>query len=781
MTYSNTLGALLQGVSQQPPAIRPQGRVSEQINFVPDVVQGLTARPGLRHTADITGSPAGLAFFDAEIDGDPYIIGYKAGEIVVWGTDGTEWPVTYQDAAAQAYIGTDLRGYVHDSTLYVTNREVVVALAGSLAPVDTFDNVGLAYCLGGKFSRTYSVTINYADGLNPAVGSYTTPDGTATGDADKTSSTYIMGQIKTALLAHGNFRVGTTAELADTTLYVHHTSAFTLAVSDGDNSTAMRQQSQSVDDVEFLAPYAPHGTLVRVTGSDAGVKDDYWLRFNSAVTSALGNGFGKPGVWEEWYDVSEVSEFDTATMPHLLRWNGVGFTFERVGWLPRRTGDSTTNEFPDFVGHPIRDINGFQSRLVIVAGPFCCMSRTNTALDFFKKSATTDLVTDTISIASTKEGSTRLDWIIPFDRDLVFMSDPGKGQFVITAGDLLTPQNASMAQTTAFEMRGGAAPVQTGRTIVFPFKTGKYSGLKEFFTNDEVATNGADTLTETLDRYVEGLVTHLTCSTNLNTILLRTDGAAVRDTIWVYSYLWQGTEKVQGAWHKWVLPGDVEHFYFSGSEITVVLWHAATSSYTVNKADIDLPEDEDVGYHVCLDRQRAAVVTAGVVDLPFPNATFAQSLGCPAIGSEASATAADLGGGQWRYTLNPDAAPEGATVVAGQKYLRMVKPTMPFMRDREGNVKARGHVVVSAFYIDYQNCGALDVIQTGPWREPSTISVNWFPLADDPLRGPSGIRSGILEVPWGERSDWSELTIQSDDIRPTTILEVEWSGQPFTR
>jgi len=36
-------------------------------------------------------------------------------------------------------------------------------------------------------------------------------------------------------------------------------------------------------------------------------------------------------------------------------------------------------------------------------------------------------------------------------------------------------------------------------------------------------------------------------------------------------------------------------------------------------------------------------------------------------------------------------------------------------------------------------------------------------------------------VPWGERSDWSELTITSDDIRPVTITEIEWTGQILKR
>lgn len=782
MTYTNTLGALLQGVSQQPAAVRPQGRVTEQINFVSDVVQGLTARPATRHVAEITGEVEGKKFFDASIDGFEYIIGYSAGALSVWDNGGAVWPITYEDAAAQAYIGADLRGYVHDSTLYVTNRDVVTATAATAAPrPDVYRHSAFVTCLGGKYSRTYKVSLFYPSDGSTAIGTYTTPDGTTAGDADKTASNSIVAELHASLAASPQFKPASILGRQDNVLLIKHTSKVEISASDGEDGGLLRAHAATADSIETLSEYAPQGAVVRITGSDAGAADDYWLRFTISGSTPVGSGFGMEGVWEETTDPDAINDFDLTTMPHVLEWNGTGFTFRRGTWLPRRTGDGETNEFPDFIGHAIRDISGFQSRLVFAAGPYCVMSRTNKALDFFKSSATVDLATDPISIASTKEGKTRLDWIVPFDRNLLFMSDPGSGQFVISGNDLLTPSGASIAQTTAFEMRGGASPVQTGRTVLFPFKTGKYSGVKEFFTNDEVATNGADTLTETLDRYIEGLVNHMACSTNLNTVLLKTDAPQVSNVIYVYSYLWQGSEKVQSAWCKWEMPGDVQHFYFTGSEITLVLWHADRAAYSINRADLDLPTDDVVDYHVCLDRKQEIVVDpAGTVLLPYAGASLCQSTGCVEVGAEAEATAV-AEAGQWRYTVDPDAAPVGATVIAGQKYLRAVKPTMPFMRDNTGNVRAQSHVVVTAFFIDYRDIGALDTVFSSPYRDTYTFGVNFFPLGDTPGTGPSGLQSGILEVPWGERSDWSELTIQSDDIRPTTILEVEWAGQPFNR
>jgi hypothetical protein len=776
---SNTLGALLQGVSQQPPAIRPEGKVTEQVNLISDVVQGLTSRPALVDHALITDAPSGLSFFDTEIGSTRFLVGHKAGYLNVWELDGTSYDVTYEDADAEAYLGADVRGYVYDDKLYVTDRDTTVAVD----PTPTTDSIspftGVALCLGGIYSRTYKVTIRYADDTT-AVGSYTTPDGTGTGDADNTASPAIMDAIHTAIIAEDGWKSGSAATLHEGYILFKHTSTFTLEVTDGDADVSIRQHTDRVDNVAGLSAIAPHGTLVRVTGSDEGTADDYWLRFNSDSTDTVGAGWPSAGVWEEWFDVSEPASFDLTTMPHVLRKDGDAFVLERGEWFARRTGDAETNPFPDFVGHSIRDIGGFQSRLVFAAGPWACMTRTNEGEDFFKKSALTELADDPIGMSSTKEGSVRLDWIIPFDRDLVFMSDPGAGQFIVAGGDKLTPSNASIVQTTAFEMRGGAKPVQTGRTIVFPYKAGTFSGIKEFYTNDDVTTNGAQTLTETLDRYIVGLVDHMACSTNLSTILFKTDDTDAASTLWVYKYLWQGSDKVQSSWCKWEMPADVVHFFFEGSRVFVVLYHSDTNDYSFNSLDLDIPNDAVTGYPVCLDRRRDVVVGAGTVTLPFPNARFAQSTDCLNIGSEAEADQTE-DGADWVYTFDTTLIPNGSTLIAGQKYKRYVEPTMPFLRDRNGAVVSQAHVVIGAFYIEYENVGALDTLMSSPYRDDQEYSVNFFELADDPLISGVGMRSGTLEVPWGERADWSTLRIQSDDIRPTTILEVEWSGQPYRR
>lgn len=793
MSSNGTLGSLLQGVSQQPQMVRAEGTVTEQVNFSSDVVQGLTVRPALHERGTILNHAiTDYKFLNLSISGTDYILGYSTGLIAMWDTAGVPQtvlaPLDGTDAPLD-YIGTEMQPYVFGDTLYISNRDVVVEKSTIIDTSDVFLTGGIALCLGGKYARKYTLRLRYADDV-VLEHVYTTPDGDTAGDSAKVTSSYIIEQLYDLLLADPAKKASTTLYHGKGTLFVRDdTVGFTLSTSDDEDGSTMRSFTSATDDFEDLSETAAHGMLVRVSGSDEGDEDDVYMRFNSDVTTVLGDGLGDRGVWEEWYEATAVSALDLTTMPHVLEKTGpTEFTLKKGSWYGRRVGSDTTNPFPDFVGQRVRDLSGFQSRLVMAAGPACCMSRSNEPLDFFKESTFAELDTDPISIKSTEDGNLTLDWIIPFDRDLVFMSDPGAGQFIITGGGKITPTNASLVKTTAFEMRGGAKPVETGRTILFPYKSGVYSGIKEFFTNDQVATNGADTTTETADRYIVGLVNHMQCSTNFNLAVFKTDSIDHLNTVWAYKYLWTQTEKLQSSWSKWVFPHTVRHFYFTGSELLVVMEAEAAEAgkvdYIFASLDLDTPVNAVTGYHLCLDRQASGVVSvASAISLPYSGADFVQGDGCLTPGRQV--TAATEGArslsGHVTYTFDPATVPAGATVYGGLKYARWVKPTMPFARGRDGKPLTRTRLVVNGFMLEYEETGYIKATMNSIYRaDPIDFIVDWFDVDEDPANTSGiGLRSGILHVPWGERSDWSELTIYSDDVRPTTLLEIEWTGQVF--
>lgn len=776
MTVQGTLGSMLQGVSQQPERIRVDGQVSEQVNMYSDVATGLSSRAGTDLVGILAGADNTLKYYDLELKGSRYILGYKAGTLKAWTTGGSAMNIS----GDQTYVGNDMRFHVFDDVVYAANRDTVVVTDPAVTGFPF--HVALVTALGGNFSRDYKVTIKFSDN-STITSTYTTPDGDVAGDADQTASSYIIEQLRLGFNAtqddgNGNqvpintIPPGVVIEAAGDVLLVRYTSTMTVTVDDGDAGTVLRAMADIVDDQTDLPKFAPHGTITKVVG-DAAEEDDYWLRFNSDTTDVVGDGFGDTGVWEEWYNVTQPNTLDPSTMPHAITLSGVTFTIAEAAWEARRVGDEDSNPFPSFVGNAIRDIGGFESRLVFVAGPNVVMSRTREPLDFFRKSATVLVDSDPIDMKSTKEGSATLDWIVPFDRDLILLSDPGDSQFVVTGGGI-TPENASLVLTTSYEMFGLSRPVTTGRTLVFPFKSGAYSGIKEFFTNDTVSTNGADTLTEVQNRYIPGNVTGMASSKNFNLLLITTDATDATNTVWTYKYLWDGTNRLQSSWSQWIMPDAVLKCFFDNSVVYFVL--DTVDGVTLSKLDMNRPIDATLDYHPCMDNKDVVSTIANKVTLSYSGATFVQYTGAPNEGIEIKpdlVLTTETGYDYYFYSL-----PEGTQLLAGKRFSRYIDPTMPRLKDRNGATISSAKLTIIKFMLHIEDSGEIDVTLRSPYRQDYTFKPYRYPLDDEPTDpNRSMLTSGVIDVPWGERADLSSMRISSDDVRPTTILELEWQAQ----
>ncbi len=779
MGINGSLGTVLQGVSQQQPRVRLPGQVTEQINIHSDVVQGAVSRPPVMDIANLGTETTAMEFDDIEIDGVVYIVGFHAGELRVWDTEGTEFTLVNQDADAIAYIGTAMGFHVYDDTIYVTNRDVTVLADGTIDTSDVMLGQGLVQCLGGSFGRDYKITITYSDGFT-ASGTRTIPDN----DPDFVNGGNIMSfLIDDATLGFdrpANLKGTTTVTLIDNVMLVTDSAfTFTLTVSDGDDGTVLRQHVKVAAKIEDLTQWAPHGTLVKVEGEDVAA-DDFWMRFEVEDETTVGDGFGENGLWRESVDYEEPRSLDFTTMPHIIFKNGDTFYFERNLWESRRAGNQESNDHPSFVGHKITDIGGFQSRLMFTAGPNNIGSRTNFPADFYAKSVFREVDSDPVDFNSTTESEVDLRFMVPFDRDMLLMSD--KHQFIVSGLGPLIPETASMVQTTDFEMAGAARPSSTGRTILFPYTIGAHAGLKEFFASDEIATNGADNLTKLVTKYIQGSIIQIATSTNFGVTMIRTDSAAAAHKLWVYKYLWDDSEvkKIQSAWSKWEFPLDVHGMFWVGSEIFVIMRDG--NDYILGSMDLDFAP-HDVGFLPTLDRQTDEVADgSSEVTLEYADAVFVQHTGCSDPGTRATPTSV-TGSGPYTYAFDTTTVPAAATVVAGLIYTSSITPTMPFRKARDGKTKRLDAVVVTSFHVAYEDSGFITATRSSRYRSVDQVLDNRVVIeADDPedlLQ--IGIRSGTFEIPWGERSDWSALTLAAADIRPIQLLEIDWPGQSFTR
>lgn len=796
MADTDTLGSMLQGISQQPPHLRQDGQVTEQVNFLSHVTRGITSRPGTVLEGINISVPLGHSFTEVDISGDTYQVGTNSkanpnlfeDKIIILDTFGTQQTVTITPSA-EDYIGDDMDVYVYDNkeekTVFLFNRDFPTAMITDVTAqqAEVLKDVALITSLGGQFSHTYKIFIEDLTG-NVVVGTYTTPDGTNSGDAAKVTSDFIAVQLRTSLEAQPNKPAGMVTAVQNSVVQVRGIPGVRAATEDGSGGDTLVYQTNTAKSTTDLADLAPHGTLVRVVGLD-GTEDDFWMRFEVAEETVVGNGFGTEGLWREWYNVDEPASFDPATMPHQIKLVSPGvFSVEEVEWAPRARGDADTNPVPGFIGKSIRDINGFQSRLVVVAGALTNMAVTNEPNNFFKQSAVAEIATDPIEMLSTAPGEFSLQYIVPFDRDLIICGD--QNQFIIEGGQGLTAANASMTQTTKFEMSSGVRPSPTGKTFLFPFTQGEYSGIKEFFSSNTVDANQATTITELVPKLLRGQVIEMKVSTNFDTALIQTD--LTKRSIYVYKYLWSGDTKVQSAWSRWDFQDDIENFYFDASRVYILLYSATEGFYQVSM-DLDIPDNTQLGYNLALDANTSYTTDAlttepsgetySRVTLPFPNMTIMQGDGCTQVGQTVTSLPEEPFGDSYRYYLNTDSVPQGATVWAGLDYTSTLKPTMPFIRDGSNKVMRFVRLVLTRFIIHFEKSGPMTVTRSSRFRSTDVSVSNASVILDLDPNDPDtdGVESGSFDVPFREQSDISELTITASGGLPVTINEIEWVGQ----
>lgn len=714
--------------------------------------------------------------YDAGSIGE-FIIAYKSGAIKVFGLDGTEYTVTvdsgsdYIPDSTLLFSGIDNDIYVVDPTVEVemqdTEREYV-------------DNAALVFLLGGQYGRTYEINVEWTRGVTDysITASFNTPNGSTASHITEIGTSYIADQLKTDLETESEFTTDFDVFIQDDVLYIQRTvdpdEPFVVTVEDGDGGSNMFAVNNQQTDVGNIPRYAPHNYLVEITESKQTDVDNWYLEFlvnknTDDEVIASGEGFGREGVWVETVAPNTEYQYDASTMPHVLVRNDDGtFTFREGEWADRAVGDDETNPLPSFVGNTINDLGAFQGRLVLLSDVNVIMSRTDKHTDFFNTSALSLNDDDPIDISSAI-GTYVLKKLVPHNRDLVLFSDDV--QFVVFGRNSLTPQNTSLVLTTEFEADLRAEPVAAGRNVFFAFKYGNFTGVQEFFTQDDI--NDARPVTQHVSQYIRGAPEQLISTTNFSKLIVRTDDDL--KTIYVYEYVWLNSEKVQSSWSKWVLSLDVQHMFFVDNLLYMVAKDG--DNYELYTLDLDENSDEGITYRIELDRKEKFTSVNTTFDPSYTvdditDYLVIQGQGCPNPGMKVKVSSFAAG----TVTLERDMG--GGSVFFGKKYNSRYKPTMPFVRDRDGVKVGSGSLTIKQFEAYFSDTGYMEADVTDIYGYSATVKYTGRVIGDPSnLVGKPAVSDGSFSIPFKKRADQSELEIKTDSHLPLTLLEIEWKGQ----
>lgn len=789
---TTTIANLISGVSQQPWNVRLPTQAEEQINCYSSVTDFLKRRPATRHLAELPApegdAAAGVAAHVINRDEDEkYIALFSTGGIIVRDLDGNPKSVTIQDGAA-AYLAQavnaerDLRFLTINDYTFVLNRRVTVRKKeDSLSPKRQPE--ALVFIKQASYNTTYNVTV---DGKTA---SFTTLDGVAPADqpADKLSSSEIAQSLGNQITAFGGYTVG----YSNATLWIRKADGtdFKVKVEDTRSNTHMvvcKGQSQRFSD---LPTVAPRGYVVEVIGDQSSSFDNYYCVFEPTDEQ---DDFGE-GYWKETVAPGIPCELDPASMPHaLIRQADGTFSFGPLEWAKRECGDEDSAPFPSFLDRTLGGIFFYRNRLAFLAGENVIMSEVGEFFNFFLTTVTTLVDSDVIDVAASHVKSNILEHAAVFSGGLLLFSE--QSQFVLEHDTVLSNATVSVKPVTEFEASMTAQPVSAGKTVFFASGSGEWAGVREYFTMpDSTDQNDAADVTAHVPQYIPGAIRRLSCSTNEDILLVLSD--MKRDSIWIYKYFWNGNEKVQSAWSRWDMAGEVLAAVFVNADCYLVMRYATDGPLFLETLSV-APGHRDVGeeFEYALDRKItetacAVEVSQGArpserttsVTLPYalPQNMEPLFVTRTAQGQSAGRVLDVLSHGAdgRTFTLRGDLS--GVSFFAGLSYTSSyIFTTFALREDNgKGNAVMEGRLQLRSLTLNCARTGYLEIHVRPQFRNESTYTFTGRELGHGSnIIGAIPLYTGSIKAPLLSHNTWIQVEARSASFLPFSLVNASVEG-----
>tara|TARA_R100001594_G_scaffold68802_2_gene103158 strand:- start:1632 stop:4121 length:2490 start_codon:yes stop_codon:yes gene_type:complete len=642
---SDLIPSLLNGVSQQAPTVKDKSQGDLQENGYSDPVRGLKKRPSTQHVAKLSTTSYSSSFihpirrsgtetFIAVLSGT----GSAIGDLVKIydANDGSAKTVNARDASNSVITsGTtfdEIKAYLTDGSpdsaftattvadfTYLVNKNKVVAKGSTVTTARNPE--ALVYVRGGDYANVYSIEIKPAGQSGfTEVAKVTTAksaqsageaniatdkiakaltDGTAFGDVVDDGSDGV-GKIKEDLdnvLGSGIFS-NLSATVSGSVIHIKSSNAtdFEIRVTDSRSNgfiQAFKDSTLRFAELPGAGPTDAKDMIIKITGDNSKFADDFYVKLTDETK----------GIYEETVATGLVNDLNASTLPiQIIKETDGSFSIKQADWKNRVAGDDDSNPFPSFVGSTISDIFFHQNRLGVLSEESVVFTEAGEFLNWFRPTVLNLLDTDPIDVTVSTNRVSILKHALPFSESLLIFSD--QTQFILNSAEFLSPLDISLNVTTEFEADLNTTPVGAGRYVFFASPGGAFSTIREFYLQTDTEVKDATDVTGHVPRYIAGGVKQMTASSNYNMMCLITDDTASSKIMWVYSYYWNGQNKVQSSWSQWKFDADILAITFVQDEIFMVVQRASK----VYLEKIKLSQDEAVGatsnqHEILLDRR----------------------------------------------------------------------------------------------------------------------------------------------------------------------------------
>ncbi len=775
---SSAIPNLVQGVSQQSPALRLPSQAETQVNAYPSLVEGLQKRPPLEHVSILSNSTTTNSFshlINRDTTERYFMFINGSNALSVYDLAGSSKTVNYTNGTGYltcTNASTAFKAVTVADHTFVVNTEKTVAMNTATTP--TYPFTGLIAVKQGDYNSRFTV---YLDNTNVAD---IVTDAT---DQAETRTDDIASRLATAINANANF----TAVADGSTVIINKTgnATFNIATYDSLGDTGLSPTIGTVQRFDDLPSNAPHGYIAEVTGDQTNNFDSYYVKF---VSNNSGNaGEASQGVWNETVKPGITYELDASTMPHLLVREANGtFTLKQADWGDRAVGDLESIPNPTFVGNKINDVFFFQNRFGVLSGENVIMSRVSEYYDFFSTTARVVLDGDPIDLAASHTKVSTLQHAIAFDRKLLLFAD--QTQFILKGGDFLTSKNASIAQTTTYQASTTARPAAAGSMVYFPATRGGFTALREYFVIDDTDRSDAVDITSHVAKFVPSGVYQMSASTAENILAVLTTSET--GSIYVYKYHFAGKEKMQSAWFKYTFSGltilnaeFIESSLYvlgnkSGKTILLKIQFDAgrfdTNQTYVTRLDFRFVETDCTRTYDSASNKTTITIPFAITS-PFV-VTRGTSHGTNLPITDTVSTT------QFKVSGNH----ASTEFYIGEKYTMQYEFSEPVLKEgtaQGGRVAITGgRLQIKHWLLRYQDTGDFSVKVEVSQKDTNTYNFTGRIIGGgENVLGTTTLTSGDFRFPVMSKAERLKVTIESTSHLPCQFLSAEWEGSLHLR
>lgn len=535
MEVNQTIPSLVNGVSQQAPELRHDTTVDEMINCTLSFTEGTRRRHPLEYVATDNVFLGHTPFIHTYERGDgteAYMVTIYDGNWRVYDLNGV-----LQDSGTDAYLDLPAGAVAAESfsavtvgdTTFIVNKTKTVLESSTYTHGTTDQNIHKSHAYYWV-KRSY---ISYGGADNADIKTYSY---TINGTTKPTNGNEEYGRDSEEVASALATAIGGSS--SGSIVYKNTTGNWDTSDSWGNQaSQGWQGRLKKLQDLpNTMGSYSGVQTLVNVTGDQANKFEGFWSWVEN-----------RNDAWTETVAPGITDGFQKSTMPHILQRVAIGdFTFGEFAYEGRDVGDDTSNSMPSFVGKEIQDIFFYRNRLGFIAQDNIIMSETGIYENFFRTTVTDLLDTDPIDVAVDTNSVANLKYAVPFNQNLLVFGT--HAQYILGAEKTLTPDSASLSQTTTYPINQVVKPKPIGPNVYFAIDRGDFSQIREYYNVPGSTSNEATDITSHVPTYIDHSLTTLEVSPKYDMVFCLPINT---NEIYVYNQTWEGEEKSQSAWHRW--------------------------------------------------------------------------------------------------------------------------------------------------------------------------------------------------------------------------------------